>query len=643
MDWNIKNSELTQILFKSKNYCSSVISEYLKENYDLDDDMLDALDINLRQYFLKAFNNRFKKSMYNETKFNENNKEWLEESFAIPKCNQIISKNLKPYNEVSPSTKKRRLADIFEQIPVTDLLEACQKRIKKMNSLSDESMVEEEVNDTKDLHGNENISDDEILALFIDAKLTKFQYEVIRNFFINKKIYSLPGYKKVTAAKMRCCPAFDISETGCVTKLQDILNHTAERIVTIPEIERMILEKNVRNLNLVLKYGSDGTSGFTQFKQAFVDSKNLESNSAMIFGIVPLCLNINNRESSDFQFWKNKNPSSTKYCRVIKFAYEKETQENIIQEMNLLKQQIADLKPTKICLKGKTITINHTLLCTMIDGKTRQVLTETESSQRCTVCGVLPKEINDLEIVRKKKLNLESYQYGLSTLHGWIRFMEWILHLAYKLQIKKHYQKLTEAEKEIIKIEKKRIQIEIRDQLGILVDCVKQGAGNTNDGNVARKFFSAYSKVSSITKIREDFIKRIYVIMQTITSKKSIRVQEFKKYCDDTAKIYVDEYKWFPMPPSCHMILIHGSEIIGSFFIPIGQLSEEAQEAKNKDFKRVREYNTRKHSATKTNEDIMRYFQVSSDPYISHLRISYKTKSKEHLAEASDLLIEEEN
>lgn len=85
----------------------------------------------------------------------------------------------------------------------------------------------------------------------------------------------------------------------------------------------------------------------------------------------------------------------------------------------------------------------------------------------------------------KKKVNLESYQYGLSTLHGWIRFIEWILLLAYKLPIKKHYTKLTEEEKKIIKNEKEHIQVEIREQLGILVDCVKQGAGNTNDGNVA--------------------------------------------------------------------------------------------------------------------------------------------------------------
>ena len=42
----------------------------------------------------------------------------------------------------------------------------------------------------------------------------------------------------------------------------------------------------------------------------------------------------------------------------------------------------------------------------------------------------------------------------------------------------------------------------------------------------------------------------------------------------------------YAMPSSCHMILIHGSDVIETFLIPIGQLSEEVQEARNKDIKR---------------------------------------------------------
>lgn len=67
--------------------------------------------------------------------------------------------------------------------------------------------------------------------------------------------------------------------------------------------------------------------------------------------------------------------------------------------------------------------------------------------------------------------------------------------------------------------------------------------------------------------------------------------------------------------------------MIEYFSLPIGVYSEEAQEARNKDFKRVREHNTRKISRTATNEDILHNFLVSSDPIISNLR---HIKPKEH-------------
>lgn len=43
------------------------------------------------------------------------------------------------------------------------------------------------------------------------------------------------------------------------------------------------------------------------------------------------------------------------------------------------------------------------------------------------------------------------------------------------------------------------------------------------------------------------------------------------------------------MPISVHKLLIHGPEIIASVLLPIGQLSEDAQKARNKDIKSSRE------------------------------------------------------
>lgn len=61
------------------------------------------------------------------------------------------------------------------------------------------------------------------------------------------------------------------------------------------------------------------------------------------------------------------------------------------------------------------------------------------------------------------------------------------------------------------------------------------------------------------------------------------------------------------MPSTLHTYLIHGVEIISSMLMPIGQLTEEAPEARNKDFKRYREHNSRKCSREKTISDIFNF------------------------------------
>lgn len=76
------------------------------------------------------------------------------------------------------------------------------------------------------------------------------------------------------------------------------------------------------------------------------------------------------------------------------------------------------------------------------------------------------------------------------------------------------------------------------------------------------------------------------------------------------------------MPTSVHKILIHGHEIIGNFLLPIGQLSEEAQEARNKDFKNYRSNFSRRCPRVHTNEDIFHLLLISSDPLITSLRKS---------------------
>lgn len=93
------------------------------------------------------------------------------------------------------------------------------------------------------------------------------------------------------------------------------------------------------------------------------------------------------------------------------------------------------------------------------------------------------------------------------------------------------------------------------------------------------------------------------------------------------------------MPSSVHKILFHGADIIQHAIVPIGQLSEEAQEARNKDFKIYRQFNSRKCSRKSTNEDVLNNLLLSSDPHLSTIKPTLLKKHKKiMLPEALELL-----
>lgn len=91
-----------------------------------------------------------------------------------------------------------------------------------------------------------------------------------------------------------------------------------------------------------------------------------------------------------------------------------------------------------------------------------------------------------------------------------------------------------------------------------------------------------------------------------------------------------------PMPVSVHKILFHGTDIISSCILPIGQLSEEAQEARNKHNKKFRELFTR--TRFDTNRDLINRLLITSDPHIASLRASPKTKRGQITPQVCELL-----
>lgn len=255
----------------------------------------------------------------------------------------------------------------------------------------------------------------------------------------------------------------------------------------------------------------------------------------------------------------------------------------------------------------------------MLDGKVANALSGNPSTQSCYICKIKPKDINNLEKVLKQPCNLSTFHYGLSTLHAHIRFFECILHIAYRLDIKT-WQIRGAENKAACEKKKQEIISKFREETGLLIDTVKQGSGNTNDGNTARRFFKNPTKAAEITKVNEELITRFAYILQVISCGYKIDTNNFRAYALETAKLFISLYRWYNMPASVHKILIHGADVMDTLLLPIGQLSEEALEARHKECRYFREHNTRKTSRKENIEDLLHALFISSDMVISALR-----------------------
>ena len=254
-----------------------------------------------------------------------------------------------------------------------------------------------------------------------------------------------PSLHKIFDVKQKCYPEdLQITETSAQCSLQNMVNHTLSRILVVSEdnLQSLTDPAQVLHGTLFLKAGFDGASSQSIYKQQYHQSEldEVMKNEESLFqtAVVPLRLNI-----GDELIWVNPKPNSSHFCRPLRLQYKKETKELSKSEYESLVHEIEGLEPLKIKISKEEeesveVCINFKVDCTMFDGKVVNALTETLSTQSCNICGAKPSEMNSLSKLEKKSVSDSACDLGLSTLHCWIRIFEYILHVGYKLEIKKH-------------------------------------------------------------------------------------------------------------------------------------------------------------------------------------------------------------
>ncbi|XP_046403729.1 uncharacterized protein LOC124169231 [Ischnura elegans] len=272
----------------------------------------------------------------------------------------------------------------------------------------------------------------------------------------------------------------------------------------------------------------------------------------------------------------------------------------------------------------------------MINGKVCNAFTGNPN-MRCYICGATAAEMNNLMALRNRPVDVTKYSFGLSTLHCYIRFFECLLHIPYRLEFRK-WQARGNL-KTLLTQRKIRIQKAFKERMGLIVDVPRPGSGNTNDGNSARRFFDSPELAADLTGINVDLIKTFSIILRAVSSGVTLNYIAFSDYCQRTAELYIKLYPWYYMPTTVHKVLLHGSEIAKEAILPLGQVSEEALEARNKDTRTFRMRFSRKHSRKATNEDLFKRLLLTSDPFLSSTLTSTLRRPKEMPKDLRDLLI----
>jgi len=575
--------------------------------------------------------------------FMKKNIDWLEGTFAIPKVVNRSGRPTKTFKELSERSKRRKTENLRNITDTEVLTYAAQVKLGTTGNRVASKILKEITNFPKraiEYKRGYSFTLEEnkaqltalcALAMFVEAGLCRRQYEIIRS--TNKKLD--PLYSVLQKAKMDCYPdkeSYHVTDTCAEIKLQNLLDHTITRLLThLREVMQTLNEKESNSLMLICKWGCDGSQQ-TQYKQKFLNDYDSDTN---IFqsSFVPLQLICTHNKKL---IWQNPTPSSPRYCRPIRIRFVKESSDITNEEISYIQNSVNSLQDTKLALADKSFSVKYTMMLTMVDAKVCNAVTQTASTMRCYICGATSKHFNNLTI--KKDIKPETLKFGLSILHARIRIFESLLHLSYKLPLKK-WQVRSENEKAIVKQRKLEIQEDFKNKIGLIVDVPKPGFGNTNDGNTSRRFFVDPDLAAEITSIDSNLIYRFKVILETISSGHKIHVGKFSKYAMETAELYVQLYPWYLMTPTMHKILIHGPIIIENALLPIGQLSEEAAEARNKHFRLYRQNYARKFSRMSCNLDVLNRLLLSSDPFLTGMRPLPRKKTKPFLKETLEMLL----
>ena len=407
--------------------------------------------------------------------------------------------------------------------------------------------------------------------------------------------------------------------------LKEQIKHCAERTLLFlsdKEVLPTLSSFDKKNLSISAKVGGDGQSDQTEFQTAATLVDGVVDKSVYSICFVLLEIRAGNKT-----IWTNSEPNSPNGTRHLSYSFRKETNEFIQQTFAALTAEIESLPNITFEVNGEEFTIKpepSKIYCTMNDGKTCSAVVSKLlggsqiSSLKCHVCLQNQAAFSKPEIWEtNSSLNEEFLDLGMCVLHCWIRSMEYIFNSACRIPSLRRGEKVSMTSVPFI-AEKHRLQEIFKKELLIKIFFVNKGAGTTNTGNMARKFFNS-ERTAVILNIDPEIISLFRDLNRSLNNpniRPNPEIYELK-----ARKLFhhltTGDFKHIPLSPTVHRMVTHGTSFIRHFKdIPIGALSESAIESKNKLNRTSRVGHARMFSFSKNTQDAFNHMLLCSDYYL---------------------------
>jgi hypothetical protein len=169
---------------------------------------------------------------------------------------------------------------------------------------------------------------------------------------------------------------------------------------------------------------------------------------------------------------------------------------------------------------------------------------------------------------------------------------------------------------------KKMYQEQFKTKVGIRAFFPEpQKGGNSNTGNVARRFFQSAKISADILGIPEELISTIWQLLVAVNSFKHQDIKKFEQTAKEAFTLWCQVFDK-PMSANLHLLIAHGSLYLrwaqDEVGVPLGVLTEGSIEVANKDVKTANRKFVSRVSAERIHRDILTRRSWECDPLLHY-------------------------